>query len=152
MSFISMARTGLSQLAQHERVRSVAGFLPGGAKGTMWAAGYSISAATGYYSYGKEYGAGAGLLMGIGEAAAIDAAIAGGPLGIAAGITVAGGYFAYKEGRKAYKRNRQLNLGRPMLDNYGTLNAMRMQSAQNLSRDRSGSARVLGNEARRLHR
>ena len=49
-----------------------------GAKGAAYAGGYALAAGGGYYSYGKNYGAGAGVLMGLGEAAIFDLALSGG--------------------------------------------------------------------------
>ena len=152
MSFVSIVRTGWSAVRQNTHMRSAGGFMAKGAGGIATVAGYGVGSYFGYQSYGRDYGAGAGVLIGLGEAAAVDAVIASGPIGWAAAGVAAGGYFAYQHGKDAYKRNRQLNMGRPMIDNYGTMGQMRMQSIQNLARSRSGMGRVLGNEARLLHR
>jgi len=144
--------TGLSAVGRSQKVRSAAGFAKAGAIGTATVAGYGISAGTGYYSYGQDYGAGAGVLMGLGEAALFDMAISAGPHGWAVGAAAVGGYFAYQKGKEIYTSNRQVNMYRPFMDSYGTLNQMKMQSARSLSRDRSAMSRTLGNEARILHR
>jgi len=145
-------RTGLSKIGREHHVRSASQFMKRGATGTLAVAGYGAGGASGYYSYGNNYGAGAGVLIGVGEAAAYELAFATGPTGMIIGVAAIGSYFAYQRGREIYTKNRRMNMGRPMIDNYGTINQMRIQSIQNLSRSRAGASRVLGNEARMLHR
>lgn len=157
MSWTRFLTTSLSSVGKNTQVRGGVDFLKKGAKGTVAVGGYGVMAAHGYYSYGKDYGAGAGVLMGLGEAALMEV---GGrvamralmhPVGWLIAGTIGAGYLTYKQARKMQPR-RRLNMGRRMHDNYGTLNQMRMQSIRSLARDRSGATRVLGNEARMLHR
>lgn len=149
----SIVGSGLSAVAKNQRVRNLAMGARQGLKGTARATGLALGAGAGYYSYGQRYGAGGGMLIGAGEAAAMEIAFSA---GLIPGAIIAGGayatYSAFTHGQEVYRRNRRLNFGQPMNDPYGTIRATRMHSIRNLSRDRSGLGRTLGNEARMLHR
>lgn len=144
--------TSLSAIGRNKQVQGATSVFQRGAGGSFKIAEYAVGGTLGYYTYGQDYGAGAGVAIGLGETAAINTLFKMGVPGIIAGAAAAGGYFAYQKGKDIYRENRALNMHRPMMDNYGTLGAMRQKSIQGLSRDRAGASRVLGNEARMLHR
>jgi hypothetical protein len=154
MSIVRMISSGLGAVTRNNSVRQGGNYLAKGATGIMTAGGYGLSSASGYYTYGQDYGAGAGTLMGLGEALAVDLAIKGLGFGGAAivGIPTAIGYLAYKQGRETFDQNRRVSMSRLMVDQYGTLREMGMRSISNLARDRSGYQRTIGNEARMFHR
>jgi hypothetical protein len=70
-------------------------------------------------------------------------------LGVAA---VEAGITAGEYGLHKYHERRRLNMGRPMVDSYGTMNAMRMNSLQKMQRGHNSIHKTIGNEARYLHR
>ncbi len=90
--------------------------------------------------YGDKYGTGAGVAVGV---ASLHPMIAVGQMGY---TTVSS---ALDYGTANYKRNRRLELHKPILDNYGTIQTMRRESQRRLSHDKTGLGRILGNEASR---
>ncbi|MGB5530064.1 MAG: hypothetical protein WBQ32_08840, partial [Ignavibacteriaceae bacterium] len=104
-----------------------------GATGSVWAAGYGLSAAFGSAEYGNKYGTGGGIGIGLAEAAIFDLAFAAGPIGMVSLAAGYGSYYALEKGKEIYKTNRQVNFGAPMVDKFGTMSTMRQRSGSALS-------------------
>ena len=135
------AHAGLHNL---HNIRGV-GWLSKGFSGLISAGTLGMGFAMGYSSYGHDYGMGVAGLYAIASHFPITAI----PLGIIEMCVVPFGNMAYE--RQQYNRKSSF-VKSGIDDRFGTINAMRQYSIQQLSRDHTSKQRVLGNEAFYLHR
>jgi hypothetical protein len=154
MSILAMVRPMIGSAMSHKAATTAISHFKSGAIGIVNIGGHSLSGYHSYYQHRDNYGTGGAILRGVGESLATDVAFMtfGGPGAILVGITGAGIYYGTKYGQQHYRNNRQVNFGRVTQDSYGTINKMKMASAQSLTRSRASTGRLLGNEASRFHR
>lgn len=122
-------------------------FLQKGPAGLVNSLGYGAGAVTGHYAYKDRYGSGAGIGIGLAEAAIFSAVSL--PVSLALTGAFYGGAAAMRYGQSRYKQRRQINLGTSAM-NHGA-NAIKMDSIRKLSRDRYNFTRGFGNEAIKFH-
>lgn len=61
------------------------------------------------------------------------------------------GIGAMDYGYHKYHERRRLNMGRPMIDSQGTINAMKQNSLHKMQRGHNSIYKTIGNEARYMH-
>lgn len=154
MSILAMVRPMIGSAMSHATVATAVTHFKAGAIGAIGVGGHVLSTYHSYYQHRDNYGTGGAILRGLGESLSTDVVFmaVGMPLGITMGIAGAGIYYGTKYGQQHYRANRQANFGRATQDSYGTINKMKMASAQSLTRGRASTGRLLGNEASRFHR
>ncbi len=116
-------------------------YVGGGLRGVGKGAFAAGTIGANIYAYGDDYGVGFGAAVGVAGVLPVTGWMV---FGAQAGIGL------LNMGHQMHKKNRALELGKPVQDNWGTIQTMRQQSMARLTQNRTGAGRVLGNEALRF--